>query len=309
MAGFSYSNNYYLFHACYWDYLGVDAVSWSGGLAEWIEGDTAYLSVVFSWNLPKAYQSAIWYRSLGYQVRAGGPAVWVRPDYLSDVAEIGGEVDAIIHHNSDATIASRGCPVGCWFCIVPTMEGKEFTLLWDFVPRPILCDNNLSALPVEFQDHIIKRYQETDTPLLDANSGFEPRTFTEETYQRWKVINQGPWRFAFDEMGEHNEVYQVMQVLKNERPEKKRVYVLIGNEPIASCYERVQKVIEWGGEPHVQPLMALNTLEKKPMIKHDWTEQKLKDMARWANRWLWRSMPLKEYKPRQQEAAPFAGVA
>ena len=73
---------------------------WSDGLAEWTEGDTAYLSIAFTWK---------------------------------------------------ATFASRGCPVGCWFCIVPKMEGKAFTLLPDFPVRPILCDNNLSALPVDYQ--------------------------------------------------------------------------------------------------------------------------------------------------------------
>ncbi len=26
--------------------------AWVGGLAEWIEGDTAYLSVAFTWRLP-----------------------------------------------------------------------------------------------------------------------------------------------------------------------------------------------------------------------------------------------------------------
>jgi hypothetical protein len=29
---------------------------WSGGLAEWIEGDIAFISVVFSWKLQQAYQ-------------------------------------------------------------------------------------------------------------------------------------------------------------------------------------------------------------------------------------------------------------
>jgi hypothetical protein len=113
-------------------------MTWNGGLVTWTDNDTAYISVVFSWMLPQAYQSAVWCRAQGYKVRAGGPAVWARPRYLRDVAEIGGDVDALIHHNPDATIASRGCPVGCYFCIVPKMEGKEFTLLWDFTPRPIL---------------------------------------------------------------------------------------------------------------------------------------------------------------------------
>ena len=282
-------------------------MSWPGGLAEWVDGDTAYLSVAFSWKLPEAFQRAIWYRSQGYRVRAGGPAVWVRHKYLEDVAEIGGEVEAIVHHNPQATIASRGCPVGCYFCVVPKMEGKEFTLLWDFTPRPILCDNNLSALPVDFQQHIINKYKATGTQLLDANSGFEPRTFDGDTYQRWKAINRGPWRFAFDEMAEADDVRRMMTLLKDEPASDKRVYVLIGNEPIAQCYERVTKVIEWGGEPHCQPIMALNTLVKKPQIRHDWTEDKLQAMARWANRWIWRTVPLSEYRPNKSNCKSFAG--
>lgn len=281
-------------------------MGWSGGLADWVEDDTAYISVVFSWALPKAYQRAIWYRSQGLNVRAGGPAVWANRKYLMDVAELGGEVEALTHHNPQATIASRGCPVGCWFCVVPTMEGKKFTLIPDFTPRPILCDNNLSALPVEYQEHIIRRYQETETPLLDANSGFEPHTFDEGTYQRWKAINKGPWRFALDETGELDDVRRMMTILKDEPASDKRVYVLIGNEPIAACYERIVKVIEWGGEPHCQPLMALNTLVKKPIVRHDWTERKLQDMARWANRWIWRSVPIHEYRPYQNEKPTFA---
>ena len=98
-------------------------MSWSGGFAEWIEEDTAFLSVAFSWKLPEAYQKAVWYKSLGYNVRAGGPGTFVRKNYLSGVAELGGNVDALIKHNENATIASRGCPVGCSFCIV-LVDGK-----------------------------------------------------------------------------------------------------------------------------------------------------------------------------------------
>src|SRR3990167_6935056 len=104
---------------------------WSGGLADWVIDDTAYISVVFSWVLPKAYQRAIWYRTQGLRVRVGGPALFVHTNkkYMEPVAEIGGDVDALIRHHPQATIASRGCPVGCYFCIVPKMEGKAFTLI------------------------------------------------------------------------------------------------------------------------------------------------------------------------------------
>lgn len=280
-------------------------MGWSGGLAEWTdeENKTAFLSVAFSWRLPDAYQKAIWYKAQGYKVRAGGPGMFVLRNYFADVADLGGEVDALIHHNPDATIASRGCPVGCYFCIVPKMEGKEFTLIPEFTPRPILCDNNLSALPIEYQDFIIEKYKKFGVPLLDANSGFEPITFDEDTYRRWKEINKGPWRFAYDETKEGDDVYKVAQILKDVPGSKKRVYVLIGNEPYEECLRRIYQVIEWGCEPHVQPIMSLRALKYKPMKKYDWTEKKLKDVARWANRWIWRKVPnFEDYRSDYKES-------
>src|SRR3546814_6661850 len=82
------------------------------------------------------------------------------------------------------------------------MEGKAFTLLPEFTPRPVLTDNNLSALPSDFQQHIVDRYTAAGVPLLDANSGFEPKTFDQNVYERWRPINKGPWRFGLAETGE-----------------------------------------------------------------------------------------------------------
>lgn len=272
------------------------AVGWSGGLAEWTDDDTAYLSVAFTWRLDEAWSRACWYRAAGYKVRAGGPGIFTRKHFLADVAELGGDYpDAIVHHHPQATMASRGCPVGCWFCIVPKMEGKAFTLLPDFPVRPILCDNNLSALPADFQEHIIARYKAEGVNLIDANSGFEPRTFDEDVFARWREINRGPWRFAYDDQAERPYVERVMRMLKGVSPRKKRVYVLIGNEPVASCHERLLEVLAWGGEPHAQPYMKLNALVKRPHVRFDWTEQKLRDMARWSNGRFWRYCKFEDY--------------
>ena len=283
-------------------------MAWSNGLAEWIEGDTAFISVVFSWRVLDAAQLAQFYQIQGYKVRMGGAAIWanrkIQPTLTNSGITLGGEVDALVRHNPLATVASRGCPVGCYFCVVPKMEGKTFTLLPDFTPRPILCDNNLSALPVDYQDYIIEKYKAFGVELQDANSGFEPITFDEGTYRRWKVINKGAWRFAYDETKEGNDVYRVSQILKDEPASTKRVYVLIGNEPFEACYRRIMQVIEWGCEPHVQPLIALNSLERKPIVRLDWTEQKLKDLARWSNRWLWRSVPFEDYNRHLTQRAP-----
>lgn len=261
---------------------------WVNGLAEWQEGQVAYLSVAFTWHIPAAYDRARWWSRLGYQVRAGGPALFLPKlrAIMAEVAEVGGDLpDAIARHNPQATIASRGCPVGCWFCIVPKMEGEAFTLLPDFEVRPILCDNNLSALPADYQAHIVARYLAAGVPLLDANSGFEPASFTEDVFARWRPILRGPWRFAFDEMNEVVEVERVMGMLRaaGVRPRKMQVYTLIGNEPFAECMARIHCVVDWGGEPYAQPVMKLNALEKRPMVRFDWTEQLLREVQRWCN--------------------------
>jgi hypothetical protein len=276
--------------------MSYDLGRWSGGLAEWIDGDTAYLSVAFTWRLEEAWSRAVWYRTAGYKVRAGGPGVFTRKHFLADVAELGGDVsDAIIHHNPMATMASRGCPVGCWFCIVPKMEGKSFTLLPDFPVRPVLCDNNLSALPPDYQQFIVDRYLSAGVPLLDANSGFEPTTFDDEVFARWAPILKGPWRFGFDETTEGENVARAFRILKDIPPRRKQVYTMIGHEPFALCMDRIDRVIAAGGEPYVQPFIKLNSLTKKPAIRHDWTLQRLRHVQRWVNRHIWRKAPFSEY--------------
>ncbi len=180
---------------------------WIKGVAHWTVGCTVFISIAFTWRLPEARRVAEYYRALGFHVRAGGPGTFTRKDYLADLCEVGGDApDAIARHNPAATRASYGCPVGCWFCIVPKMDGKEFTLKPDFSVRPVLCDDNLSALPAEYQDHIVDRYLRVGVPLLDANSGFEPATFDEEVFRRWKPILKGPWRFGYDEASEGENV-------------------------------------------------------------------------------------------------------
>jgi hypothetical protein len=275
--------------------------------------DAVYLSLVFSWHAPIAREIALRVKAHS-NVSVGGPGLfalgkwWKRETGLEATTGL----DWRFERQRGAyrmTFASRGCPVNCWFCVVPRIEGTDFTLDHDFRPAPILCDNNLSALPGDFQDEILARYVAAGVRLVDANSGFEPRTFTEETYQRWRGHLIGPWRFALDTASEALYVKRVMTVLAGEAPRRKQVYVLIGNEPLVSCYERACKVIEWGGEPYCQPVMPLNALSRDQlMVRHDWTFQLLRDFARFFNRHLWRSLALRDYLPRQTEPAPFAKV-
>lgn len=286
---------------------------WIKGVAHWREDETAFISVAFTWRLPDAKLMAEYYRALGCHVRMGGPALFTKKakDFIGDVAEIGGRIsDTIARHNPMATRASYGCPVGCSFCTVTPMDGATFMLLPDFPVRPVLCDDNLSALPADYQDHIVRRYLAADVPLLDANSGFEPKTFDEEVYRRWKPILKGPWRFGFDESTEGEEVARVFRMLKDVSPRKKQVYTMIGREPFDVCMDRIQRTITSGGEPYAQPFMKLNALVKEPAIMHDWTPLRLRQVQRWVNRHLWRKTKFDDYNasaktnPRRPQSFP-----
>ena len=261
------------------EYYDGDPGLWESRL----DADVVALSVVFSWHAPLARDLALRYKAHS-DIWAGGPGLFALSNWWrtqTDGLEVttrgvdvrfekqpapgqsqsqDGQSDQSGQGQYRAVMASRGCPIGCSFCIVPKLEGRTFTMDWDFVPAPVLMDNNLSGLPFDFQQHIVRRYQESGVKLEDANSGFEPHSFSEEIYQLWKPILKGPWRFAFDEGKEAAEVERTMLILANESPTRKQVYCLAGNESVEECYRRALKIIELKGEPHCQFLLPLNWL-------------------------------------------------
>ena len=93
---------------------------------EWTEGTTAYISVIFSWQMNDAFQRAVWHRSMGHSVCVGGPAAQMNPSFCAGVVDSTNDdyPDAIAHHNPNATFTSRGCVRQCKFCAVPKTEGR-----------------------------------------------------------------------------------------------------------------------------------------------------------------------------------------
>lgn len=278
--------------------------------------DKVFLSVIFTWHAPIARNIALRVNN-NSDVECGGPGIfklssgWTRETGLR--AKIG--LDKRFDRQPGEylmTFASRGCDEDCTFCIVPGLEGRKFTLDWNFRPAPILADNNISALPMEFQEHIISRYRETRTALKDANSGFSPSRFTQMTYWRWKKILKGPWRFALDEMKELDAVERTLHILRNVRARRKQVYCLVGDEPISLCYDRAMRILELGGEPFCQPVLPLDWMHdprKEPLpAKHDWTDTRLRDFCRYFNRRLYRTTTIREYNNRKNEQPPFKNL-
>jgi hypothetical protein len=216
--------------------------------------DLYCFSVVFSWHLPELVKMVSFAKLFG-EVWIGGPAVTFHPDnarFVESETGIAPHVGLDDRFDSESgkypmVYFSRGCPAytpACGVCPVPRLEGNTFTFYPDAQPAPLLLDNNLSALPVEYQEHIISRYK--DFPRkVDANSGFEPHSFNDATLHRWKQFPLACWRFGYDDLTERDEALSMLSLLNTHDydDEKVRVYTLIGNEPIQDCYQRVREVI------------------------------------------------------------------
>ncbi len=261
-----------------------------------LDADLFAFSAIFTWHLPRLADWVNQVKNRG-DVWIGGPAPSSNPDYVEEMTGITPHigVDGRFERQPGQykmTRTCRGCPVGCPFCIVPKIDGTTMREYADFPPAPVLLDDNITATGVAHQERVIETLLRQDYRVVDLNSGFEPSFFTQETFTRFNRLPFKFWRLAFDEMNEEKPVREMIRLLRENGVAARaiRVYCLAGNESFEECHYRAEKIIEWGGEPHVQPLIPLNALEKKPVVqkRYGWTAQKLTDFARYYNRWLWR---------------------
>lgn len=274
------------------------------GLVEWTEGKTAFLSVVFSWNLQEAYQRACFWQATGYQVIAGGPAVAYNPDFLSSVALIPQNypVVALPYHNPDATRTTTGCPRKCAFCIVPTVEG-DLKEKGDWTPRPIVCDNNLLAASKRHFDKVIDRLK----PLrkVDFNQGLDARFLTCYHAQRLVELDLRCLRLAWDHTSMESAFMKAFERLIGVgiQPNMVRVYVLIGfkDDPADALY-RLETVRQLGAWPNPMRYQPLDTKIRNNYTGPNWTDSELKRFMRyWANLRFTGAIPFNEFCHRGAE--------
>lgn len=249
--------------------------------------DLFAFSVVFSWRLPELVRLVRIATMKNAEVWIGGPAVtFHRENFVYVWSQTGVKPTPGIDQrferepgNYPMVYFSRGCPSygpGCGPCPVPKIEGNEFSFYPDAEPAPLLLDNNLSALPPDYQEYIIARY-EGWRGKVDANSGFEPHTFDDGTLQRWQKFPLVCWRFGYDDLTERDQSLDMMRRLKaaGYGSRKVRVYTLIGNEPIEDCHRRMREVIDHGCEPVPQRLRPLNWRGGPLPTRYDWDEPTL----------------------------------
>jgi len=243
---------------------------WRKGIASFVQGKDLFLSVPFTWLLEDADEIA---RSWPGTTHIGGPAL-MHPNEIEPIKPI-------MLHNPFATFTTRGCPNCCAFCAVPKLEPK-FQEVKDFIPAPIVCDNNLLAASDKHIIDVVDKLRFFDE--VDFNQGLEARRFTPKKADILATLNCKV-RFAFDHVDDEAPLKDAIELCKKRTTRKIGVYVLIGfgDTPEDAKY-RLDKVREWGLLPNPMRFQPLNTKKKNSYIGRNWEEAELKKMTRYYSR-------------------------
>lgn len=262
---------------------------WTRGIAEWTEGKNAYISVPFTWDLQKAHMRRSWLEAEGYAVQMGGPAVRLTTGER-------GDIDALPHHNPDATFTSRGCIRQCPFCAVWRTEG-HLQELPTWTPRRIVCDNNLLACSKAHFDKVIDSLK----PLkgIDFNQGLDARCLTKHHAERLAELDCIV-RLAWDHTSTGNAFMSAYEQLRKAHIPKNRiqVYALIGfNDTPDDALFRLRTIHNMGVLPNPMRYNPLDAMARDSYVGPHWTESELTRFMRyWGNLVHTAGVPFEEFR-------------
>lgn len=277
-------------------------MGWAKSIVHWHDNGRVFISVPFTWLLPKVRTLCSWYKQAGFYVYVGGPAADLMPEYLQAVADqIGGKMQPLPlkRHNPDATFTSRGCPNQCEFCAVPRIEG-ELEELDEWRPAPIICDNNLLATSRRHFDVVIDRLK----PLkaVDFNQGLDIRLLNNYHIERLQELWLPKLRFAFDHTNMEAIVVAAIEMVLKAGFAKRRLscYIMYGyrDSPDDALY-RANIIKSLGIKPFLQrfqPLQGEQALIKDSYVGPGWTNEEMHRFQRYWCRQNWFSkIPYAEF--------------
>lgn len=207
----------------------MSSYEWPKGPYSWQEGDTAYVSVPFTWNLPEV-ERMVECDLFAARWIVGGPALTLMPDFFQDYphVEVRQEMPGILQRvNPGATRTSLGCPNNCAFCSVDKIEG-EFRELEDWPDLPIICDSNLLATSLAHFDRVLDRLVRLGT--ADFNQGLDCQLLTDYHARRIAEITKPMVRLALDSDAEKKNFGRAVELLLAAGIPKRaiRAYCLVG---------------------------------------------------------------------------------
>ncbi len=259
---------------------------WPKDITEWHVGRTGYLSIPFTWLLPKARERVQQRDMFTDRWVLGGPAVRLMPDYPLGGAEVRDFASGVLQRiNPQATRTTTGCVRNCRFCGVRRIEG-DFRELPDWPDLPILCDNNLLAASPEHFDRVIDRL--IVHGWADFNQGLDARLLTVYHAERIAEIKKPVARLALDNDHDRGVWADAVERLRGAglAVSKIRSYVLCGFQgSLDEDWERCRFVESLGVMAlpmwfHELDALIPNSVTAKQQ-RMGWTNRKRRELMCW----------------------------
>jgi hypothetical protein len=278
--------------ASYHEQLGDQVVMAAGADLFCLDCEKAYLSALFTHDLPNLVRDANLLAARGIEVEIGGPAVTFLADWVEGECGIRPRVGLDERFEKVPgsylwTFSSRGCPRSCPFCLVSALEGTKVTEDEEFIPAPNLGDSNLLMTSWRHQEKVVEKLKPLG--LVDINSGFDCRIFAQDCqlyYGLYSQLNLKMWRFAFDTAVQESHIRNVFQFLKGHGLDRHQVqaYVLCnfpGVSPEEVVY-RAKVIMGYGMMPYLMRYQPVDSVERH-YVAPGWSEELINSLIAYYN--------------------------
>jgi len=260
----------------------------------WTERDTLYISVPFTWNMPRIkaqLQSKLnpWKKTL-----IGGPGAYLTlfhyPEYLAGLpVEVRGNYPGVLQRiNPLATRATTGCVHFCRFCgigqgIIEPGGFKEFD---DWPDLPVYVDNNVLAASESQFDMIMARLERHGWG--DFEQGLDARLLTEYHAERFARVKKLVIRLALDTMVYKMAWEEAYENLRRAGIGKQRIrsYALIGFDSSPDeAWARCQYIEKLGVDALPMWYHRLNAMDFNKVTKEQeelgWNDYERRRIMQW----------------------------
>ena len=181
-------------------------------------------------------------------------------------------------------------------CAAYQIDG-EYREIPDFLPRPMVCDNNFLSCSKKHFNRAIDKLK--PLPYVDIQ-GIEARKVTKEKASRLAELKHVRLIMGFDHVKEEKRVHDAIKILQSAGIKDIETYVLCGyKDTKEDTLHRLNKSLEWGARPfpmRYQPLTGKHSLEKSSYVDPNWTHEDLKRiMTYWTNLTKYEHIPFDEF--------------